>query len=133
MLKNRRILFSFLSMIFVMIFSQFYNSNLTVHCVEVKEWEINESDSGYVSSYTSVVYSIMAFSVGYVRRVASSRTITLVAFGINVFGLLLMGPSKLLGFTNSFSLLMTGITLNQTATVFIVIPIIPEIISAIQE
>lgn len=59
--------------------------------------------------------------------------VILIGYGILCFGMLLVGPSKLLGLYNSPAFIILGLAIVGFGGGMIIIPIIPEMIDAAEE
>lgn len=97
-----------------------------------KSYKINEDYAGYLLSTTSFVYLIACLLLPYTCEKSPRKLLfflSMVGFGVCCF---LLGPSELLGFPNSYYLMISSLPIMGIFQVFVFIPIIPEMLERLQ-
>jgi hypothetical protein len=107
----------------------FFQGFLTIELVKM---DISESHAGYIMSLISFFYLIGCLLLPYTCGNSPRKLqffIAFVGFSISMF---FMGPSRLLHFPVSKSVMILGYPLLGLCQVFVFIPIIPEMIERLQ-
>jgi len=86
--------------------------------------------NGAICSYGSLTYMLTTVLIGYISHVLPKRIFILISFASISFGLLLMGPSSMLGLPNSIFIFLVGYGIVGAAQGFLFIPILPEMIES---
>lgn len=131
MLKNRRVLIASLSAMVSMVLMFFFESILSDHLiVDIK---VSDNDIGYFFGVICLVYAISAPLIGWLCRNVKRRYVSQTAFLVAAVALFCFGPSKLLGLPpKSIVLTVTGLALLGIGAAAIFVPLLSEIIEAVQ-
>lgn len=93
---------------------------------------IGEDDIGLIISLGALTYAITSPIIGHFKNIPRLY-VTLFAFINSVVGLILFGPSPILGLPNHYGLIIAGIGLMGISASLIVVPLLPELIDAVKE
>lgn len=130
MLMDRRVMFALMSACVAMIFMFFFDSILSDHIVKDLSME---TDIGYFFGLICLAYAISAPIVTLLCRYIKRRYVSLFSYLIATAGLLCFGPSKMLNFPEkNIPLTVTGLILLGMGASAIFVPLLAEIIEAIQ-
>jgi MFS family permease len=130
--NNSRSIFALITCTMVVIFIDFYEAILSVHLLQV--YELGSMYNGYVFAVPCLTYCIATPLVSEIsERFPSKRVFILLSLALTVVSLFLAGPSPLLGFDQSFILLVSGLALIGVSAGFAFIPIFPEIMESVME
>ena len=89
---------------------------------------------GYVFGLHALLYALSALFIGWLARKIAIRYITQGSFLVSMIGLLLLGPSKVLGFPkDSIVMTLIGISILGTTTSTVFVPLLSDIIDAVEE
>ena len=130
LITNRHTFFSLLIMFLgtadVMFFKVFFVLELD------ETYNIDEENAGYLLATTSFVYLVACLSLPYTCEHSPRKLLfflSMIGFGCCCF---LLGPSELLGFPESFGLMVSSLPIMGIFQVFVFIPIIPEMLERLQ-
>jgi len=129
-LLNTRAMLAVFSSMIAMVFMLFYNSILAV---ELASMGVGVDSVGYIFALGALMYALSSPLVSIVFKGMPRRYITQIAFIVSSVALFLFGPSKLLGFPDSLGIMIGGIVLLGIAISLIFVPLLSEIIDAVQE
>lgn len=95
-------------------------------------YDIGEEYSGYLLASTSFVYLAACLLLPYTCEHASRKFLYVIAmFGFGLCNFLL-GPSEILGLPNNIYIMMSALPIMGVFSVFVFIPIIPEMLERLQ-
>lgn len=94
---------------------------------------VSEGKIGYIFGLGCLVYALTAPFVGIICRIWKAMYITQSAFVLCTVSLFIFGPSKILHFPDSLSLVIVGCGLSGASVAFIFVPLLSEIILAVNE
>lgn len=130
MLKNYRVRIAVMVGTVGVIFMFFYESILTEHLVNIG---IGKSETGYFFGLVSFVYTLSSLLIGYLCHFIKRRYLTQFSLLLSALALFCLGPSKLLNFPEtSYSLTIIGISILGLSAAGIFVPLLSEIIEAMQ-
>jgi Na+/melibiose symporter-like transporter len=129
-LTNRRAVMASISSIFAMIFMIFYD---TIYSNYLLSAGIPKEYIGYFFALGCAVYSIFSPIVGYICKFVPKLYLTQFSFVMAFISLIMFGPSEVLGFPQSLTLMILGNILNGFAISFIFVPLPAEIIDAVKD
>lgn len=79
------------------------------------------------------VYSVFSPIVGYLCKFIAKPYLTLFSLFMSFISLIMYGPSEILGFPQSLTLMILGNALNGFAISFVFVPLPAEILEAVKE
>lgn len=129
-LTNKRAIIACVSSIFAMIFMNFYDSIYSNYLISAG---ISKDYIGYFFTLVCAVNAIFSPIVGYLCKFIPKPYLTQFAFLMSFISLILFGPSEILRFPQSLTLMIWGNILNGFANSFIFVPLPAEIIDAVKE
>lgn len=130
LITNWRVMLASISSIVALICMQFYMPILTVHLLEIG---ISESYLGFVLALGTFTYAVNCPIVGIISHKIRKLYLTQLAFVLAFISLMLLGPSEVLGFKESYGIVISGVALLGYAMSFIFVPLLSEIIDAVKE
>ncbi|CDW88996.1 permeases of the major facilitator superfamily [Stylonychia lemnae] len=130
LLTNKRVIVAALSSIFAMIFLLFFDTILSDQLLDMG---ISKDLVGYIYSVSCLVYSIVCPFVGYICKKIHKIYVLQIAIILSAISLYFFGPSKILGFSDSLGLMIFGMSLLGVSCALIFVPLLGEIIEAVQE
>eukprot|EP00347_Sterkiella_histriomuscorum_P005636 403355840 len=130
LLKNKRVMMASISSIFAMIFMLFYDTILSDQLIEVG---LDKNLVGYLFALICLVYTLCSPIVGHFSQKIKKIYITQAAFIFASISLFFFGPSKLLHFPDSLTFMIIGMVLLGFSCSLIFVPLLPEIIDAVQD
>lgn len=90
--------------------------------------------SGYLFGSIALVYALASPVIGVLARIMPTRYITQASFFVAFAALLLLGPSKFLKFPHgNIPMTISGLGLLGVTTATVFVPLLSEIIDAIEE
>jgi len=121
-----------LSAITILILTLFFDAIISPHFEKIG---ISKDIIGYLFGALALSYSLFSPIIAFAAKRVPVRYITFVSFGIATVGTFLMGPSKLLGEGQEYNkaLSITGFLILGVTTATVFVPLLSEIIDAIQE
>lgn len=122
---------SVISAMLAMIFMMYFNAILSPHLKEV--YHISDSNVGFVLAVGAFTYAGASPLVTIVFKNTERRYVSLIAFTMATFSLLVFGPSEMLRLPNSLGLTITGLAFLGIAIALIFVPLLNEIIDSVQE
>jgi MFS family permease len=129
-LTNRRAMFAFMSCLIVCFFMSYQSAFLTD--VLRKEKGVPEAWNGAILALPCLTYTISCILVNLLVGKLPRRLLILVSFLLLAGSMILQGPSKLFGITNTgLAIVLVGFALNGVAQGFIFIPLLPDALEAV--
>jgi len=99
--------------------------------LRLDDFDTSTIQQGMCLSIYGFVYIIGTFAVPHIpERIEKRFTLILAAFFMGIF-LFLVGPSALLGFNESLTLLIAGLVLTACFLGPLAIPVLPEVLAAV--
>ena len=89
--SNRKVFLATVSCILATVFLLYTEPIISDHLIEIG---VSEHYIGYIFASACLAYAIAAPIVGYLTTKFSKESLTLFAFGLSSFALLIQGPSK---------------------------------------
>lgn len=124
-------IFALMSACVAMILMFFFDSILSDHLI--KDLLIPKGDIGYFFGLICLAYALSAPLVTWLCKHIKRRYVSQMSYLIATLGLLCFGPSRVLGFPEkSIPLTMVGLSLLGMGASAIFVPLLSEIIEAIQ-
>ena len=111
-----------------MIFMLFFLTILSDHLIAI---DFSKDYVGYVFALNCGVYAIFSPLIGYLCKYIKKLFLTQVSFLIAFLALILLGPSEIFGFPESYTMIIIGMGVLGLSMSFIFVPLLPEIIDAI--
>jgi MFS family permease len=130
LITNSRVMMASVSSIFAMIFMLFIDTIFSNYLLSI---HVNENYIGYIYAAPCGIYAVMAPLVGKLCEYVDKIYLTQFAFFMSFIGLILFGPSQVLGFPQTFTLVMIGNCIDGFAISFIFVPLLSEIVDAVKE
>lgn len=131
LLKNYRTMVAILSVFMCIICMMFFEPLLTNHLISL---DVEVYQIGFFFCCGTLSYCVFGPLVGYFARfVQEKRYLTQFALIITTISLACFGPSAILGFPQSITIMCIGLMLTGLAMSLAVVPIIPELIASTVE
>eukprot|EP00347_Sterkiella_histriomuscorum_P004444 403360434 len=130
LLTNKRVMMASISSIFAMIFMLFYDTILSDQLLEIG---VSKNLVGYMFGLMSLIYTLSSPIAGWLCQKLKKIYITQLAFILASISLFFFGPSQLLSFPDQLWPMIIGMILLGFACALIFVPLLPEIIDAVQD
>lgn len=130
-MSNLRAMLSLIAAVIALILTLFFDGTLANHLIDIN---VNKDLVGYMFGFIALVYAFSSPLIAYLARVMPTKYITQCSFIVAMFALILLGPSKFLHFPRgNFPMTLAGLGLLGLTTATVFVPLLSEIIDAIEE
>lgn len=121
-----------LSAVTILILTLFFDAIIAPHFEHIN---ISKDVIGYLFGALALSYSLFSPLIAFPAKRIPIRYITFISFGVATLGTFLMGPSNLLGEDQEYNKAssITGFLILGVTTASVFVPLLSEIIDALQE
>ena len=121
---------SLIAYIFGIMLLQFLDPILSLH---MEDLGMKSDDTGFAFALFSLTWGVGSPVVGFVCQHINRRVVVCLSFIVVGVSLLLTGPSKAIGIAESMGIVLVGLALLGFGVSGCVVPLLPEIVDAINE
>lgn len=130
LLTNTRVLMASVSSIFAMIFMLFMDPIYSNYLLSAG---VSDKYIGYFFGLWCGVYALCTPIVGWLCKYVPKLVLTQASFVMSFCALIMFGPSEVLGFPQSITIMIIGNASLGLAVSFVFVPLLSEIIDAVKE